>query len=232
MRKYFYSFTLLIALSGFSQDQVNIHNVPYIEVSGEGMIEITPNEIYLAILIDEADRGRLSMEKLENDMIQKLKELGIRTDEQLKVLDFNSAFRSRVIGQKINTSKRYELLLRKSSNVPRVYREFEELGISNINIVRIDHSNREEFELKARLQAVADAKKRATAMLAELDDKIGSTLYVQDRNSFQDRGAVRSEAALFYKSKAGYAADEALNDIDFRTIVLKANVQVRFGIAD
>ena len=224
MKKVLLILTLITSNFLFSQDEKNIHNVPYIEVTGQGKMEISPNEIYLSIFINEADRGKLSMEKLENDMLKRLAAIGIDTDKRLKVLNFNSGFRNRVLGQKINTSKRYELLLKETKQVPLVFTELEKLNISNINLTRVDHSDRESLEMDVKVAAVRSAKEKAERMLAELGSKAGKPLYIQEVNRGYYPRNTEMRAASFA------IENESLPDLDFRTITFQYSVQVRFAI--
>ncbi|MEP1097192.1 MAG: SIMPL domain-containing protein [Cyclobacteriaceae bacterium] len=226
MKKVFLVLTLFSSCFAFSQEDTNIHNVPYIEVTGEGKVEVSPNEVYLSIFINEEDRGKLSMEKLERDMLSKLENLGIDVESQLKVLNFNSGFRNRVIGQKINTSKQYELMLKETGQVPLVFVELEKLNISNIYVIRVDHSDREEFELDVKVAAVRSAKLKADKMLAELDKKVGDPLYIQERNNgYYPQNDVSLRGASSFALK-----EESVPDLDFRTITIRYSVQVRFSI--
>lgn len=209
----------------FSQEIPNIHNVPYIEVTGEGKLEIIPDEIYLSITIDEGDRGRQSMEKQERDMLKQLESIGVDSKSQLKVLDFNSGFKTRIIGQKINTAKSYQLLLRQTKRVPQVFAELEKVGISNITLLRVDHSEIEAYELEVKMLAIRSAKQKAEKMLSELGHSVGKPLYIQERNVGFGR-----QNDYMARGVASFAESEALPDLDFQTIVLQYGVQVRFSI--
>lgn len=217
----------LFSFAALAQEEINIHNVPYIEVTGEGKLEVVPDEIYLSIYINEADKGTKSMEQLERDMIKELKKLGIETSERLKVLDFSSDLRNRVIGQKINTSKQYELFLTDTKNVPLVFANLEKIGISNINLTRVDHSKREELELDVKVLAVRSAKEKAEKMLGELGNKVGKPLYIQERNGGYRQ---QNDQAMMRSSRNYLPEEKNFADLDFRTIVLQYGVQVRFGI--
>ena len=219
MKDFFIIFLLLTSIAVLAQEDANIHNMPYIEVTGEGKLEVVPNEIYLSIYLNEADRGRLSMEKLESDMLKKLDGLEIDTKRQLKVLNFNSDFNSKMLGQKINTSKGYELMLTETKQVPQMFAELEALNISNINLLRVNHSNREALELQVKILAVRSAKEKAEKMLAELDDKVGRTLFIQEIN-----------IGYFQNDQMKLKQEQALPSLDFGTITLQSEVQVRFGI--
>ncbi|MEP5611389.1 MAG: SIMPL domain-containing protein [Cyclobacteriaceae bacterium] len=226
MKKVFLVLTLFSSCFAFSQEKANIHNVPYIEVTGEGKVEVSPNEVYLSIFINEEDRGKSSMEKLERDMLSKLEGLGVDVEKQVKVLNFNSGFRNRVLGQKINTSKRYELMLKETKRVPAVFVELEKLGISNIYVSRVDHSGREKLELDVKVAAVRSAKEKAVRMLEELGKTVGDPLYIQERNNgYYPQNDVAMRGASNFSVQ-----EESAPDLDFRTITLRYSVQVRFSI--
>ena len=88
MKKIAVLFLILISISGFSQ---NFTNQNYVQVIGTAEEEVAPDEIYLQIIINEQDnKGKESVESLENKMIKKMKELDIDVDESLSVKDFSS----------------------------------------------------------------------------------------------------------------------------------------------
>ncbi len=58
----------------------------YIQVNGRAEKEITPDEFYLSIVINERDsKGKISVESQQRDMIAALKRLGVNVEKQLKV---------------------------------------------------------------------------------------------------------------------------------------------------
>ena len=65
----------------------------YLQVNGSAEREVAPDEIYLSITINERDsKGRSSVEEQQRAMLSALKGLGIKTDEQLRMVDLGSAF--------------------------------------------------------------------------------------------------------------------------------------------
>ena len=78
----------------FGQNGKNFIDQNYIEVTGTTKIEITPNEIFLSIIINENDKkGKISVEKQENIMIEKFKQIGIDLKNDFKVKDFSSNYK-------------------------------------------------------------------------------------------------------------------------------------------
>src|SRR5665647_3049367 len=73
----------------------NFIDKPYIEVTGKAEMEIVPDEIYMAIVINEKDNKRkISLAQAEKDMVAKLKSLGIDTKKNLSVKDLSSNFKN------------------------------------------------------------------------------------------------------------------------------------------
>ena len=70
-------YTLILMLFTITQTSAqngskNFIDQPYIEVSGHAQTEVTPDEIYVRIILNENDKkGRISIEKQENFLIIK-----------------------------------------------------------------------------------------------------------------------------------------------------------------
>ena len=70
----------LCAITLSSMAQKSFLDVPYIEVNGYADTLVTPNEVFIKIIISEADtKDRISLEELERKMVSGLKQLGINT---------------------------------------------------------------------------------------------------------------------------------------------------------
>ena len=82
MRKIIVFILLLFITKNFSQTK-NFIDLPYIETSAKVDTLVTPDRIFLTILITEKDtKNRTSVEELESKMNLKLKSLGIITEKQ------------------------------------------------------------------------------------------------------------------------------------------------------
>ena len=77
--------TLFVTNIGFSQTK-NFIDQAYIETSAKVDTLVTPDRIFLTILITEKDtKGKKSVEELENKMAEKLETLGINLDNLNKL---------------------------------------------------------------------------------------------------------------------------------------------------
>ena len=85
---------LVLPLAAARSQPKNFIDQPYVETTATADTLMTPDEIYLSVIITEKDsKGRTSVEELETKMIVQLKKLGINLDEQLSLLDVASNFK-------------------------------------------------------------------------------------------------------------------------------------------
>ena len=93
MKKIVLLLPLLFITKNFSQTK-NFIDLPYIETSAKVDTLVTPDRIFLTILITEKDtKNRTSVEELESKMNLKLKSLGIITEKQLTLNDLSSNYK-------------------------------------------------------------------------------------------------------------------------------------------
>ena len=106
----------------------------YIQVNGRAEKEIAPDEFYLSVVIDERDsKGKLSVESQQRDMIAALRRLGVDVEKQLKVANLSSEFFRKK--SSVATAK-YQLQLGSAAEVARAWQALDELGISNVSILK------------------------------------------------------------------------------------------------
>ena len=124
----------------------------YIQVNGRAEKEITPDEFYLQVVINERDsKGRISVESQQRDMIAALRKLGVDVEKQLKVANLSSEFFKK--NPSVATAK-YQLQLGSAAEVAKVWQALDALGISNVSILKVSHSKLEAYKQEVRLAAM------------------------------------------------------------------------------
>lgn len=225
-------YTLIAAflLYGFTYAQSGTKNFidqPYIEVTGHAEMEITPDEIYLRIILNENDKkGRISIEKQENQLLAKLRQCDIDIDKQLTVEDFDGNYKRKFLAaNELTKIKRYQLLVYDGETLAKVYQELDKIDVSNISIIKVDHSEIEKFKRETKLKALKIAKQKASDYAQVIDQSIGKALYIQESsNQYQMSHALGYANASVRK----YDALEAVNDIDVKKIVISERVLTKF----
>ncbi len=199
----------------------------YIEVTGVAEKEVAPNEIYLSITINERDsKGKISVDEQQREMLAALKKLGVKPDSQLKMVDLTSSYFKR--GNALAKAQ-YELKLGSAVEVAKVWRALDGLGISQVTVTKVSHTDLEKFKAETRTEAIRAARDNARALAEAIDQKAGKCFWIADYSS-----PVRSVyAAANLKSRA--MVEEASFDavveeegLEFQTINLQHRVQAKF----
>ncbi len=200
----------------------------YIQVNGRAEQEITPDEFYLQITIDERDsKGKISVESQQRDMIAALKRLGVDVEKQLKVANLSSEFfkkRSSV------ASAKYQLLLGSAAMVSKVWQALDGLGISDVSIQKVSHSKIAEYKEQVRVDAIRNARKSAQTLAQAIGQQIGKCFYIYDSNSDMLPVVYNNAVMVRAMAKGAYDAVETEEEpaLDFKTIKLRYDVQAKF----
>lgn len=199
----------------------------YIQVTGRAEKELTPDEFYLQIVINERDsKGKISVESQQRDMVAALRKLGVDVEKQLKMANLSSEF------FKKNTSvamAKYQLQLGSSGEVAKVWQALDGLGISNISILKVTHSQLDKYKQEVRLEAMRNARESAQEMAGAIGQTIGKCFYIYDSNS-NVLPVMYDNAVLMRSAKATADAESAAEEdpLEFKTIKLEYGVQAKF----
>jgi len=226
--RYLVLFLLITSLKNYGQNK-NFIDQPYLETTARVDTLVTPDRIYLSILITEADtKGKTSVEKLENKMADKLETLGIDTEKQLMLSDLASNFKKYFLRKvDVQKDKEYSLLVYDAVTAGKVILGLESIGISNVNLTKTEYSKLENLKIILRQLAVKEAKKQAEAMVLPLDQQLGSALFISDLNTgilnrYQGRVA---EVKVFKDGDKDQPVE-----IEFEKIEVESTVNVKFSI--
>jgi hypothetical protein len=223
---------IFISFCGMAQ-QKNFIDQPYLEVTGSADSLVTPNEIFIKILIAEKDtKDKVSVEDLEIKMVNALKALEIDLDKNLSTNDISSNFKSYLLKNKdILKTKQYTLKVNDGLTVSKVFINLEQLGISNTSIEKITHSNLENIKNTIRTKAVENAKTRALAIVKPLKQNIGPAIQISDNGPYFMSQQIQGRAAgiiLRGPNPLQEATQAGIPKIEFEKINVTANIQVKF----
>lgn len=232
MKQIIFILLTVFSVTSFAQiGEKNFIDQNYIEVTGQAEMEVVPNEIYLQILINEKDyKGKQEVQQLEKSMIDKLTEIGIDVSKQLVIKDMASNFQKYWLrGAETNSIKEYQLKVTDAKTAGRVIQELEALGISNISIEKVDHSEIEKLKTEVKVNAVKAAKEKAVALTNAVSQNIGRAIYIQEINNQIYRAQMSSVSNMVVRDVAKMEADQQ-PDIEFEKIKLEYSILVRFAM--
>jgi len=225
-------FTTIMAANAQNGEK-NYIDRPYIEVTGKAEMEVTPDQIYMSITINEKDsKGKIVLAQSEKDMMTKLKALGIDTKKDLSVKDMSSNFKKYwVKGSEIMTSKEYQLLVTTAQMAGTVMQDLEKIGISNVSIERVDHSQMEQFRREVKINAVKIAKEKAVAMASAIGQTAGKAIYIQEVDFGNNAMYTGRMAGLDSNVRMKVSsADITVPNIEFEKIKLEYQVNAKFEL--
>jgi len=232
---------LSISIVGFAQTgEKNFIDQNYIEVTGKAELEISPDLIYLKIVLsDRNNKNRETLPEIERKMISKLSEIGIDLDKDLSLIDFVSNLSAHLLRTNVILTKQYQLIVRDAKTLQTMFFEFQELGISNVSIEKLEHSEIEKFRREVKIAAVKAAKEKAEILAIALNQRIGKAIYVQEadnlnRNTFsntlQGRMAGGSTSNVMIRGASSGSTSSMETDIEFENIKIESTFLVRFAL--
>jgi uncharacterized protein YggE len=226
---------LLLAAPALVAQEKNFIDVPYLETAASVDTLVTPDKIYLNILLAEKDtKGKISIENLEEKMVARLEAVGVDVSKQLEVADLLSNFKQYFLKpQEVMKAKSYSLLVHDAATAMRVLVGLEEEGISNVSVERAEYSGREALLLELKRQAVLKARQNAEVMTAPLRLRVREAIYISDVTGMAMR--FQSDFSLNEVIVTGYAKNRSADaktfaGIEFKKLRLEAKVNVKFRI--
>ena len=223
---------LSISMTAICQEK-NFIDKPYIEVEGKSDTLVTPNRIYIDVLITEKDtKGKKSIEDLEKEMFTKLQVIGVDVKKDVFMKDMLSTFKKYFLkSTDIQKSKSYSILVFDATQTTKVFIGLEEIGISNVNVEKTEHSESQKIQLKINSKAIENAKAIAESYLNPLNQKVGKAIFIghiNTTNKLQGNVSgvlIRGNRSLYEQESKGY-----ISPIEFEKIKISSEVGVRFII--
>lgn len=215
----------------FSQTK-NFIDQPYLETSAEADTLVIPDRIYLKITISENEtKNKKSVEELENIMVQKLKNLGIDTNKQLLMNNLASNYKKYVLKTSdVMKTKSYDLLVFDGLTAGKVIQELENEDISNIQLLKTQHSQEEKILADLKKRAIIKAKKNANNIANAIGQKVGNAIFISD-----SKINLNLNSNAFLNTSFGYNAPKQKEefepaDLNFRKIGFSASLSATFKL--
>ncbi|HEU5147772.1 MAG TPA: SIMPL domain-containing protein [Chryseosolibacter sp.] len=201
----------------------------FIEVTGTAYREIEPNEIYVMIWLKEfeEDRQKASLEKIEKDFFNAVKEAGIDrkrvelagagSDLEKFRRNDKESFRQKIFQIKLTSGQELDNLIDKLSPV----------AVDSLNVTRLHHSDYEKIKLDLKVEALKAAKAKAKTLLNAIGAEIGKPLMVRDFDFPQPYMEMNANVRMMKMDSDGGMTEDP---IAFRKIKMNAQITAQFEI--
>jgi uncharacterized protein YggE len=221
--------TLALLISGIAGAQEkNFLEINYVEVTTRAETEVVPDEIFLSVTISEKEnKGKISVEKQEKDMIKKLRELGIDVEKNLSVSDMTGFYQKYILRKdQILAEKRYQLKVSSADLMAKVFASLETAGISNISVIKTGLSDVERVKEEVMKMAALKARKQADAIAGALGREIDKAIYFQ---SYDNTNVIVRYARQEKMALTAQDSEESITP-DFEKIRVEHTIYVRFSL--
>jgi hypothetical protein len=179
-----FAFCSALALKAqpLANSNANEHSIV---VTGMAEMEVVPDEIYVNVCLREftKDKKKYLIEDLEAAFLNFIEKTTGTPRSDVK-MDYTDA---RIIAMKRKQKdavieKTYEVKFKNNDQVTMLFIAQDSLNTDNVYIKRYSHSKLDELKQQVRTNAMADAKNKATYMLAPLGQKPGPAIFVYEFN--------------------------------------------------
>ncbi|UBM59983.1 SIMPL domain-containing protein [Marinilongibacter aquaticus] len=209
----------------------NFIDQPYIETTAKFDTLVSPDRIYLSILLSESGtKGKQTVEELERNMANRLSAIGLDLEKQLSLRDVTSNFKKYFLKtQDILKAKAYSLLVYNANTAGQVIYEMEKIGISNISIERTEYFKMDELKLMLKAKAAEKAKKQAESIAKSLNQTIGKAIHITDFQADLSNALQGRASGLVVNGNLSRLEEESAPiSIEFEKIKVESNLNVTF----
>lgn len=210
------SFVVLVGLVN-AQDVIER---PFIEVVGQSERLVTPDEIYMNVLLtaDKVDEYQM----LEMKVMKELLTLGLSADD-ITLADAQGNEVSSWFKSSFETQRLLLVKVSSATMVGDVIDGLREKGVTDVMVARVDYSSEEQLLNKLRVEAMQNAKLKSKLMLASVDAKLGMPISVKESYS-----GIRNDQVA-YRMLAAPVKSE-VTPMSFKKQRYTSEVTVRFEI--
>lgn len=215
----------LLPLFAFAQ-QENFKE-PFIEVTGTAYREIEPNEIYVTIRIKEFEENRqkTSLEKLEKDFYNAVKEAGIDR-KRVELADAGSGLEKfRRKDKEAFREKTFQIKLNSGAELAKFIEELSPVKVDSVDVIRLHHTDYEKIKMDLKVEALKIAKSKAETLVNSIGSEIGKPLMVRDFDFHQPYTEMKANVRMM-SMDAGQGPGE--DPIAFRKIKMQAQITAQF----
>jgi hypothetical protein len=220
---------LLLFSVGVAQ-QLPENNKPFVEVTGTSETEITPDEIYIVITLQERmeNKEKLLIEKQEQDLKENLKDLGINLDN-ITLNNANADFRKIRMNKKdVINSKSYTLKVSSADMVGKVYERLDKINAYDAYISRLSHSRILEFNKENRIKAIKAAKEKVDYVLNAVGKQSGSPLQITETDNVVHNGLYGPNYRAANNAQIFSSIDRISNDVSEEIAIKKIKIVSSF----
>lgn len=200
-------------------------NQPTVSVTGEGVIEVIPDQVAIKVRVENKGKTAIEVKKQNDEAI----------DAVLKFCRKMKVDKKNISTGRINLNKNYDyqkknyhytanqslnILLVDLDKYEKLMQGLLESGINRIDGVEFKSSQIEKYKREARIKAVKNAKEKAVTYAKVLDQSVGKAISISESsvNNYPYPQTRFKSANLEFDANSS-AQTIAIGEMEVRTIV-------------
>ena len=217
----------------FAQEK-KCNETDHIEVSYTAQRKVTPDELYISITIAEKDnRGKISVEQQEREMMKKLEPLNLDLATNLQVDNMSSYMQQYILKKNVvMAAKAYTLKVATAEQMTKVFNILNNLKIANVNLEKSALSKALQQKVKRELltEAAKGAKQNAEILASALGCKMYAPIYIQQFDNYYQPYVSYSRAMNSSAPMQSEDASKTLPSLNIQDINVSVNVLCKFRL--
>jgi uncharacterized protein YggE len=233
MKKFCLVAITILAVSYFGSAQTP-QPLKYITVKGNAVEEVTPDEVFVRVVLREYDRkpaGSVGLSDIITDFQNRLKRLSISEDRVFTESFYGqNLFRRKSTATNMKAYVSYTVKLHTTSEAEKFINSLNDQATESAHILRLGYSKEDELLVALQSKAVTAAEKTASELAATLKQTIGDPLAIvgSGANAYAPPSVVVTAAVGVQSSVHN---EEALrNNYQWNKIKYNADVTVSFQL--
>jgi uncharacterized protein YggE len=210
-----------------------------ITVSGDAELKVVPDEVIISMAVQtndmDVDKARSDNDSKSSSVLAMAHKYGIaekdlQTDFMSVEPKYDYSHEQKFLGY--NVTKNITVTLKDISKFDKFIAEALKLGANFVQGIDFQLSQLRKYQDSARIVAVRVAKEKATALAAELNQKIGKPISISETNSSNyapryNRNSARSNAATLSEFTSSNPDTPAIAP---GQLVVRSNISVIFEL--
>lgn len=231
MKKIFQMAIIIAVAMAFAP--VKAQEQPYIDMNTTVEREVTPDEIFLRITIDENDyKGKKTLEQMQKSLLEVLRKSNVDAAEALSLNYMGSEVGYKLFSKDIKpkTEAVYTLKLHDVITMQKVIESLENVQITNILLAKTKYTKEEELKRSMSIDAMRQAQAEARVLAGAVEQQIGKAISISSWISKGETAQPRLYKSRSVSNDAMDISEEQTSQISIAKITYRFNVSVRFEL--
>ena len=213
-----------------------------ISVSGSSEMEITPDQIYVHIMLREYQKKGESKKDIENirtQFLQSCQAAGI-PDSSISIASFSGSnsyynWRKKKKDPDMMASIVYQVIFKSSKAMDDLVEKLDDEATQSFQIISTTHSRMPEFRKELKIKAIQAAKNKGIYLTEAINEKLGPAIKIVEPGEPAQVYRTTSSNTYAFNVQARVRAEEpetanSSDMTDFKKLRLRYEVEVLFAL--